>query len=114
VKYKHCQCCGKLFVPEGRSDSLYCDRIMPGQERPCNEIGAHLVALEKRKNDPALSIHRQAYNRMYNRVEMDYMSRFDFDVWAKEAKKKRDACHAGKLPLDEFVKWIDGTSRQRK
>ena len=37
VKYKHCKCCGKLFVPEGRSDSVYCDRIMPGQENPSNK-----------------------------------------------------------------------------
>lgn len=30
VQYKPCKLCGKLFIPSGRSDSVYCDRIMPG------------------------------------------------------------------------------------
>jgi len=113
VKYKRCQCCGKLFIPDGRSDSLYCDRIMPGQERPCSKIGAHLVALKKRKSDPVLLIHRKAYDRMYNRVEMDYMAKSDFEAWSKEAKEKRDACRFGILSLNAFTKWINETSRQR-
>ena len=114
VKYKHCQCCGKLFIPDGRSDSRYCERIMPGQKQPCNKIGAHLVALEKRKNDPILLIHRKAYDRLTNRVEMEYMKKVDFDIWKEEALQKRNDCRAGKLQFDEFVKWIDETSRQRR
>lgn len=114
TKYKRCQCCKKLFIPDGRSDSLYCDRIMPGQEHPCNKVGAHIVALEKRRSNPALQIHRKAYDRMYNRVEMNYLAKSDFEAWSKEAKKKRDACRTGKLSLNEFTKWIDETSRQRR
>ncbi|MCL2426503.1 MAG: DUF6076 domain-containing protein [Oscillospiraceae bacterium] len=114
VKYKYCQCCGKLFIPDGRSDSRYCDRIMPEQKHPCSKIGAHLVALEKRKKDPVLLLHRKAYDRMYNRIEMGYMKRSDFDVWNEEAKKKRDDCRAGKLSHEKFVRWIDETSRQRR
>jgi len=114
VKYKHCKCCGKLFIPEGRSDSIYCDRIMPGQKQSCSKIGAHLVALEKRKNDPVLLIHRKAYDRLTNRVEMGYMKREDFDTWKDEAVQKRDDCRAGELSFDKFVKWIDKTSRQRR
>jgi len=35
-------------------------------------------------------------------------------AWDTVAREKRDACHAVELPLDEFVQWIDETSRQRK
>jgi len=114
VQYKHCQCCEKLFIPDGRSDSRYCDRVMPGQERPCNKVGAHLVALKKRKKDPILLAHRKAYDRLTNRVEMEYMRKEDFDIWKEEALQKRNDCRDGKLSFDEFVKWIDKTSRQRR
>ncbi|MCL2409922.1 MAG: DUF6076 domain-containing protein, partial [Oscillospiraceae bacterium] len=100
--------------PSGRSDSLYCARIMPGQTRPCADIGANLVAVEKRRNHPELRIYRQAYERLYKRVEMGYMEQLAFAEWDKQAREKRDACHAGKLTLDEFVQWVDKTSRQRR
>jgi hypothetical protein len=114
VKPKRCKCCGKLFLPDGRSDKLYCPRIMPGRERQCDEMGANQVAEEKRKTHPELWVYRQAYERLYKRVEMGYMERLDFADWDVQARKKRDACHAGEVALDEFVRWIDETSRQRK
>ncbi len=40
IKFKPCKCCGHYFVPGGRTNSEYCDRIMPGETRPCNEFGA--------------------------------------------------------------------------
>jgi hypothetical protein len=87
--------------------------LMPGQERPCCEIGANIVAVEKRKTHPELRVYRQAYERLYKRVEMGYMERTDFAVWYITAREKRDACHSGELPLNEFLRWIDETSRQR-
>ena len=114
VKYKRCKCCGKLFIPDGRPDSLYCSRVMPGQQRPCSAVGANLVAVEKRNRYPELRIYRQAYHRLKKRVEMGYMTQSEYTAWDTQAREKRDECHAGELPLDEFVLWIDDTSRQRK
>jgi hypothetical protein len=87
---------------------------MPGQEKPCSQIGANHVAAEKRKMHPELRIYRQAYERLYKRVEMGYMEQSDFSEWDTQARIKRDACHAGELRIGEFEKWIDDTSRQRK
>jgi len=87
---------------------------MPGQKRPCSDIGANLVAVEKRKKHPELRVYRQAYERLYKQVEMGYMEQSDFTAWDTVAREKRDACHAGDFPFDEFEKWIDETSRQRK
>ena len=114
VKYKRCQCCGKLFLPHGRADAIYCKRTMLGEDRPCSEIGANIVAVEKRNTYPELRIYRQAYERLYKRMEMSYMEQSAFAEWDKQAREKRDICHAGEMPLDEFVRWIDETSRQRK
>ena len=59
-------------------------------------------------------MYRQAYERLYKQVEMGYMEQSDFTAWDTVAREKRDACHAGDFPFDEFEKWIDETSRQRK
>ena len=87
VKYKRCQSCGKLFLPVRRKNALYCNRIMPGQKRPCSEVGANLVAVEKRNAHPVLRIYRQAYNRMYKRAQEEYMSWSDFHKWNEQAVK---------------------------
>jgi len=87
---------------------------MPGQVRPCSEVGANLVFVEKRNANPALKVYRQAYNRLYKRAQGGYMDWLDFEDWKKLAIEKRDVCYAGELPSDDFVQWIDETSRQRK
>ncbi len=113
VHYKHCQNCGKLFIPTGRVDSLYCDRIMPGQEKPCKQIGANLVAKKKTEQNPALKLYRQAYHRLSKRVEFGYMELKEFAEWKEQAVPKREQCLSGELALEEFTLWIDETSRQR-
>jgi len=113
VKYKRCQSCGKLFLPVRRKNALYCNRIMPGQKRPCSEVGANLVAVEKRNAHPVLRTYRQAYNRMYKRAQEEYMGWSDFHKWNEQAVNKRNTCQAGNLSYNDFMKWIDETSRQR-
>ena len=114
VEYKLCQNCGKLFVPSRRADSVYCDRIMPGQDKPCATVGAYLVLLEKRKAHPELLVYRRAYERLYKRLEMGYITQTDFADWDKRARDKRDVCHKGELAFEVFEMWIDETSRRRR
>jgi len=87
---------------------------MPGQKRPCSEVGANLVAVEKRNANPVLRIYRQAYNRMYKRAQEGYMEWSEFEKWNEQAVEKRDICHVGELSYSDFLKWIDETSRQRQ
>ncbi|MDL2233236.1 DUF6076 domain-containing protein [Ruminococcaceae bacterium OttesenSCG-928-L11] len=113
VQYKCCQNCGKLFIPSGRSDSLYCGRIMPGQQKPCNQIGANLVAKKKVETTPALKLYRQAYQRLNKRVEFGYMEKPAFDLWKTQALPKRKACEEGRITIEAFTMWIDETSRRK-
>lgn len=113
VQYKPCSCCGKLFIPSGRSDSIYCGRIMPGHERPCSEIGANLAA-KKKQETPAYRRYLQAYRRLYKRVEFCKMNPAEFAAWKAQAVPKREQCINGELPLAEFEAWLDETSRRRK
>ena len=114
VAFKRCKCCEKLFIPSGRADSLYCDRIMLGQKKPCNQIGANLVAKKKVETSPVLRLYRQAYHRLSKRVEYGYMTPDAFDKWKTQALPKREQCLSGEISLDEFALWINKTSRQRQ
>jgi len=111
--YKYCKNCGKPFIPSGRSDTVYCDRVMDGADKPCSEIGAYLADVKKVASDPVLSAYRKAYQRLHKRVELGYMEDGEFARWKDEAAQKRDLCMAGELDAEEFLTWVDATSRRR-
>ena len=46
-------------------------------------------------------------------MEMGYMEDDEFTRWKDEAAQKRDQCLAGELDAEEFLAWIDATSRRR-
>ena len=114
VEFKRCKNCGMLFIPTGRSDAIYCDFIMPGEKLPCNMIGANRQAKRKVAEDPILKEYRSAYQRLNKRVELGYMEKEAFQAWAKEAKSRCTQCQNGGIPMEEYKKWLDNTSRRRK
>ena len=111
--YKFCKNCGKPFIPDGRSDKLYCDRIMKGADKPCSEIGANLTEQRKITQNPIWKAYRTAYQRLHKRLELGYMQEEEYAAWKDEAAQKRDLCLAGKLSEEEYLDWINRTSRRR-
>lgn len=114
IGFKRCKNCGMLFVPSGRSDTLYCDFIADGEEHSCRKIGANRQAKEKVAKDPVLQEHRRAYQRLNKRKELGYMEEAAFEVWSEEASIRRKQYEAGELTPEAFKAWIDETSYQDK
>ena len=114
IGFKRCENCGMLFVPSGRSDSLYCDFIAAEESKPCNKIGANRKAKEKVANDPVLQEHRRAYQRLNKRKEYGYMEEAEFKAWAAEAALRRKQCQEGAISFEEYKAWLDETSLQKK
>ena len=114
IGFKRCENCGMLFVPSGRSDTLYCDFRAKGETQPCNKIGANRKAKEKVANDPVLQEHRRAYQRLNKRKEMGYMEEGAFKAWADEAALRRKQCKEGIIIFEEYKAWLDATSLQEK
>lgn len=114
IYFTHCDCCGFFFIPQGRSDAIYCDRPNPehGGE-PCNKIGAQQTAKKKRKENPIENIFRKAYKRMYQRMDNEYISFEEYDAWYRKAKRQKVCCEEGEITLEAFEKWIDETSRRK-
>ena len=114
IGFKRCKNCGMLFVPSGRSDTLYCDFVAIGEEHSCRKIGANRQAKKKIAEDPVLQEHRRAYQRLNKRKELGYMEEAAFEVWSEEASIRRKQYEAGELTPEAFKAWIDETSYQDK
>ena len=114
IGFKRCKNCGMLFVPSGRSDTLYCDFRAKGETQPCNKIGANRKAKEKVAKDPVLQEHRRAYQRLNKRKEFGYMEEEEFKAWAKEAALRRTQCKEGTITFEEYKAWLDETSLQER
>lgn len=66
VNIKKCKRCGHFFVPIGRPDTIYCNRIDKGETKPCNEVGAMEALKDKRRNNPVSQACDSVYRRFYS------------------------------------------------
>ena len=58
-----CHNCGKWFLAIGAYDTVYCQRVAPGETtRTCRQVGAHRKEREKNGKDFAYREYARAYN----------------------------------------------------
>jgi len=111
VSPKRCEHCGKLFIPKGRKDVIYCDRKAPGEDEPCSKIGAQRKRDKQVKESPAWSAYTAALKRMSKRKMRGVLKEKAFQRWNLEATIKRDDVVDGKLAEADYIAWLDETSR---
>ena len=112
LRFHACKFCGKLFGITGNYKQEYCSRVIPGSEKTCKEMGSVRLYEKKIFSEPAIKEYKRSYKAHNARIRYGLMTREEFDKWAAEAREKRDACVAGKLPLEDFVAWLD-SDKQR-
>jgi hypothetical protein len=105
---KKCKYCGNYFVPQGRSDAVFCERIAKGEVKPCRVIGALKLHKAAKADNPIHEAHQKAYRRMNAKARTKRITQSEFFAWAEEARVKRDACLRGEGDFAEFQKWLDG------
>lgn len=112
VRFVKCPVCGHYFVPEGRSDTLYCSFPSPKDPaRSCQEIGAQVTRANKEKND----VCTREYRKLYMRLKMGasrhpgekkyYQPLEDLTAGNKEWKKK---LAAGIATVEDYLEWLAG------
>lgn len=87
---KICRCCGEFFVPPGRSDSEYCSRINPPEEKRCSQIGAMRTLNEKYSGNPVYAEYTRAYKRNHSRLRNGKLYEEEFKKWSAAARTARD------------------------
>jgi hypothetical protein len=111
---KKCGFCGGYFIPRGRSDIEYCNRIKFGEKKRCSEIGAFRKRENLLKDEPVHKKHNAAVKRMNKRKHTGWISDDEYSAWSKQAIKMRDECLGGKISVEAFEEWLDKTSRVGK
>ncbi len=105
-----CKNCGQFFVPEGRSDTIYCTYVSPQNgNKTCREIGAQVVRANKEKNDIVTSTYRKTYKRIRmasKRHPHDKQKRELFEKLTTEIKTWRKNLKNGAATTEEFLEWI--------
>ncbi len=104
--FKKCKYCGHYFVPIGRSDIEYCDRVYTGETKPCSQVGAIKLYESSKANDEIYIAYKKAYRRMHSRTRTKKLSKTDFLEWSDQATKKRDECYNGIITFEEFMGWL--------
>ena len=107
-----CKNCGRYFVVTGNITQDYCTRLMEGSEKTCRQMGAVVQYQSRQMKNPATKEFTRSYKAHNARVRYGTMTKAEFTAWSKTAREKRADCVAGKLPLEEFVAWLD-SDRQR-
>ena len=107
TELKICRHCNLPFIPKGRADSAYCDRIANSEVKPCNEIGALNVFKSNHENDEIFKAYQKAYRRMDSRKRMKTISPEEFKAWGKQARRLRKDCYNGKISFEDYVDWLE-------
>ncbi len=106
-----CSNCGHIFVPEGRSDTIYCSYPSPqNKEKSCREIGAQIARANKEKTDVVTGEYRKAYMRlkmMIKRHPYDWEKRKIFETLTNGMKEWRKKLSDGVATTQEFLDWLE-------
>lgn len=109
IEIKRCKNCGKLFVPENRSDELYCSNIF-GNGRTCKEVGPFRFKQKLMEENNDLKIYRNVYQKLLlrtrrNPLNEDYER--EFLRFKKENAELKDKINKGELTQEEYMKWLN-------
>lgn len=107
---KQCKNCKLYFVPENRSDTLYCNRPSPQDKtKSCREYGRYAAYLARSKNNPSVKLYKQIYNLLLNRtkrnpnnlVDISNLKEFKESARDWKLKVKNDSA-----TLQEYTQWL--------
>ncbi len=111
VRVVKCKNCGHYFVPEGRSDAVYCSYpLRDNKEKTCREVGAQVTRANKEKEDIATREYRKVYMRYKmatNRHPEDSDVAGKFQRLKGEIRSWRNRMSHGLATTEEFLEWLN-------
>lgn len=104
---RRCHNCGHFFLAVGGYDTVYCNRIAPGEmKRTCRQVGAHRK--EQHKNEqPIHKEYFKAYNRLKSRKNRGSISTDEWNRQVAMIQELRDAAVRGEISDEEFKQKMD-------
>lgn len=106
---KKCKNCGKYFVPEKRTDELYCNNIYE-DGKTCKEIGSFKVKQKMINHDDDLRTYRNVYQKLLLRTRRNPQNiqyEKEFEKFKEENRKMREKLDKGKVTYEEYIEWLN-------
>jgi hypothetical protein len=108
IKYRKCNHCNRYFDVTKYPNTLYCDRIMPGEDKPCDIIGRTRKFNQDHKNDYH-GKYRSANNRNSAKLLPD-----KYNEWLEMARNKKDLVIQGQLSEQEYIEWLNSDKKTNR
>ena len=105
---KKCQNCGMYFIPNAKTDEVYCE-YPKENSKTCRELGAFQSYTERLKQNKAMGEYRRNYKRLFAQVKKNKGNKElakEFEIWKKQAKEKITLLKKGELTEDEVYQWV--------
>lgn len=109
VEIKKCKNCGKFFVPENRSDELYCSNIYEN-DKTCKEVGPFKVKQKLMEENNDLKVYRNVYQKLLLRTRRNPENEQyeeEFLQFKKKNAELREKVNNGKIKQKEYMKWLN-------
>lgn len=108
LQVRRCAHCGRFLLLRGNRNIRYCDRVLPGDTRSCQAIGASARYRQRVQEDPLLRAYHRAYHRKYRQMRVGKLLDSEtFREWEKEASRLRDHARDGKADRQKAIEWLD-------
>ena len=108
IEIKKCRNCGKFFVPNNRSDEIYCSNIYENG-KTCKEIGHFKVQQKLIQENDDLRIYRNVYQKLLLRTRRnpnnDQYER-DFNEFKQKNIELKEKIEKGEMSQAEYMEWL--------
>ena len=108
IEIKKCRNCGKFFVPDNRSDEIYCSNIFENG-KTCKEIGHFKVQQKMIQENDDLRIYRNVYQKLLLRTRRNPSNTKyarEFELFKDDNNKWKENISKGISTEKEYIEWL--------
>lgn len=108
IAIKKCRNCGKFFVPDNRSDEIYCSNIYENG-KTCKEIGHFKVQQKLIQENDDLRIYRNVYQKLLLRTRRNPSNTKyarEFEIFKDDNNKWKENISKGVSTEKEYIEWL--------
>ena len=108
IEIKKCRNCGKFFVPDNRSDEIYCSNIYENG-KTCKEIGHFKVQQKLMQENDDLRIYRNVYQKLLLRTRRNPSNTKyarEFEIFKDDNNKWKENISKCISTEKEYIEWL--------
>jgi hypothetical protein len=102
IKVNKCSICDRFFIPAGRSDMKFCNRIIDDTGKTCKDIGANKLYRKKKLDDPVDNLYEKIRSRNRGRRDNGKLKNNEYKKWNVKALKLRDDARDGIVTFESY------------